>query len=236
MIITNEKKYIEEILSSGEKPTNISVKSLIRYLARYYYDYCKEQSVDEYKRFVLDAVGSFNLSPLQYQEYRYANYARTYCKNLLDGVFPSSLRETESITITEAELSLVNEAVYRKERKVLFTIYALAKVYSPTLGWINCSETDIFKCANVEVSYKERLQIMHSLIKDGLVEMNHMLDKNGYHVELFPDSPVIFSTDKLENFGNQYLVLMNDNLKICPKCGRVYRKVNDAGICSKCSL
>ena len=235
MIIANEKKYIEEILSSKQKPKSISIRTLIRYVCRYYYDYCKDMSVDEYKKFVLDVLCSFDFSPLEFQEYKYAAYVRSNCKNLQSGLFPHDLREVSSITITEDELNLVNEAVYRKERKVLFTLYALAKIYSPTLGWVNCTEVDIFNFANVRCSYKERLQVLHSLIKDGLIEMNHILDKTGYHVMLKPDSPIAFSTSRLDNFGNQYLAYIDPNLQVCTTCGHLFKpqKAKDTE-CPKC--
>ncbi len=235
MIIANEKKYIEEILSSKQKPKTISVKTLIRYVCKYYYDYCKDMTVDEYKRFILDILDSFDFSPLEFQEYKYAAYVRSNCKNLLSGLFPHDMRDVTSVSFTEDEITLINEAVYRKERKVLFTLYALAKIYSPALGWVNCSEVDIFNYANVRCSYKERLQILHSLIKDGLIEMNHMLDKTGYHVMLKPDSPIVLSTSRLDNFGNQYLAYMDNNLHVCSICGRLFKpQKSDECKCIKC--
>ena len=235
MIIANEKKFIEQIIDDRQKPKTMSVKNLIRHLARYYYDYCKDMPLDEYKRFILDAVKSFKLSPLEYQEYKYAAYVRRYCKNLMDEVFSHDLREVESVSFTQAEMDIVNQAVYRKERKVLFTLYALAKIYSPTTGWVNNSEFDIFKAANVDASHKEKIQILHSLYKNGLIQVNHMLDKNGYQVELEPDSPTVFSTSTLKNFGNQYLVLTNSSLKMCPECGRAFKpKQNTDCYCHKC--
>lgn len=211
MIIANEKKYVEDILRDGHKPSNMSVKGLIRYIARYYYDSFKDRDLNSYIRYVLDAVGVMNMSLLEYQEYRFADFTRQYCKKLRDGSFSHELREVSEVAFTEDELKIINSAVYRKERKVLFALYALAKIYSPTLGWINCSETDIFKCANVHVTYKEKLQILHALYNDGLIEINHMIDKSGYHVNLFPESPVVYRTKDLMDFGKQYLSLIGQS-------------------------
>lgn len=207
MIIADEKKYVEGILRDGQKPSNMSVKNLIRYIARYYYEKFRDEDLNSYVRYVLDVVNMMHMSLLEYQEYRFAGFARQYCKKLRDGSFPAALREVSEISLTEAELKIINEAIYRKERKVLFTLYALAKIYSPSLGWINCSEADIFKYANVHVTYKEKLQILHALYNDGLIEINHMIDKSGYHVRLVPDSPIAFSTNELNDFGKQYLLL-----------------------------
>ncbi|SFU36586.1 hypothetical protein [Butyrivibrio sp. INlla21] len=205
MIIADEKKYVEDILREGSKPSNMSVKGLIRYIARYYYEKFKDEDLNTYIRYVLDVIGMMNMSLLEYQEYRFADFTRQYCKRLRDGSFPHELREVSEISFTEEELKIINSAVYRKERKVLFALYALAKIYSPTLGWINCSETDIFKYANVHVTYKEKLQILHALYNDGLIEINHMIDKSGYRVNLVPDSPVAYVTKDLNDFGKQYL-------------------------------
>ena len=209
MIIADEKKFVEGILRDGSKPSNMSVKGLIRYIARYYYEKFKDDDLNSYIRYVLDVVGMMQMSLLEYQEYRYADYTRQYCKRLRDGSFPHELREVSEISFTEDELKTINSAVYRKERKVLFALYALAKIYSPNLGWVNCSEADIFKSANVHVTYKEKLQILHSLYNAGLIEINHMIDKSGYHVTLSPDSPIVYTTKELDDFGKQYLELIS---------------------------
>lgn len=233
MIIANEKKYVEDILRDGHKPSNMSVKNLIRYIARYYFDKFRDKDLNSYARYVLDVVGMMQMSLLEYQEYRYADFTHQYCKKLRDGTYPHELREVSEISITEAELKIVNEAVYRKERKVLFTLYALAKIYSPTLGWVNCSETDIFKYANVHATYKEKLQILHSLYNAGLIEINHMIDKSGYHIRLEPDSPVAYTTQELTDFGKQYLLISNKGLHVCPVCGRLYKDPDNVMQCCK---
>ena len=235
MIIANEKKYVEDILRDGNKPSNMSVKSLIRYIARYYYEKFRDKDLNSYIRYVQDVVGMMHMSLLEYQEYRFADYTRQYCKRLRDGTFPHELREVSEISLTEEELNMVNEAVYRKERKVLFTLYSLAKIYSPTLGWINCSESDIFRYANVNASYKEKLQILHALYSAGLIDINHMIDKSGYHVTLAPESPVVYTTKELKDFGRQYLLLTNKNLRSCPVCGKLYKDPDGTlGKCRRC--
>ncbi len=84
-------------------------------------------------------------------------------------------------------------------------------------------------------SYKEKLQILHSLFKAGLIDVNHMLDRSGYCVELRPESNVVFQTSTLDNFGNQYVVLMDSSLRMCPICGRAYKpKSVDDNCCFKC--
>ena len=236
MIIADEKKYVEDILRDGNKPSNMSIKSLIRYISRYYYDKFRDKDLNSYIRYVLDVVGMMHMSLLEYQEYRFADYTRQYCKRLRNGDFPHELREVSEISLTEGELKIINEAVYRKERKVLFALYALAKIYSPTLGWINCSESDIFRCANVHATYKEKLQILHALYNDGLIEINHMIDKSGYHVTLVPDSPIAFTTKELKNFGKQYLLFTNKDLRVCPVCGKLYKDPdNSKGCCRRCA-
>lgn len=236
MIIPNERVYVEDMLMNKQKPNNVSIKGLIRYIAKYYYDYCMERHMNlfEYTFYVLSVIDHFKLPKMEYQEYKYARYVKTYCKNMMAGVFSSSLREVDSISFTQAELDRINEAVYRKERKVLFTLYALAKIYSPDTGWVNSSEGDIFKAANVTVSYKERIQILHSLFRNELIDINHMIDRSGYHVELMPDSPVAYTTDNLKDFGNQYIVLMDKNLRLCPKCGKPYRYRDGHDCCKQC--
>lgn len=234
MIIVNERDFVEDMLSACEKPLHLSVRALIRYIAKYYYDDCCELEAKDYARFVLDAVKIFDIPQAEYQEYKYARYARDYCANLLSGLFPHELREVDEISFTADEIKRVNMAVYRNERKVLFTLYALAKIFSPTTGWLNLQEIDIFKMANVNVTNNDRLQILRSLYKNDLIGINRTMDKTGYHVELLPDSPIVYTTNNMSNFGNQYLSFSNPNVKICRECGRVYRPKDESQICPRC--
>ena len=78
MYILNEKKYIREILASGNKPDNISNGYLIALIAKYYFD--REQDLDVLINTVKQKMLEFNIEG--YQEYRYANKIKKICIDL----------------------------------------------------------------------------------------------------------------------------------------------------------
>lgn len=238
MLIFDEVSLVEQIIKEKQKPVRMSVQNLIRYIARYYYDDCKDMNAKEYARYVLDIIKKIDIPATDYQEYQYAKFTMSYCKNLLSGLFPHTLRQVREIYITQKEMDIIDSAAYRKERKVIFTLYVIAKAFSHETGWVNASEADIFALANVNVSNDEKMEIMHALYKDGLIQVNHIIDKSGYQVQLFPDSDNILKLTELKNFGNQYVVFKGKGIKMCKKCGKIYKIKNPyerhSKYCPKC--
>lgn len=238
MLIFDEVSFVENIVKEKQKPANMGIHVLIRYLVRYYYDTCKDMSAKEYARYVLDVVTSLKLPTADYEEYKFATFTLNYCKGILSGLYEHKLRNIKEINITEKELEVIDSAIYRKEKKVLFTLYVLAKAFSNDTGWVNASESDIFALANVNVPNETKMEILHSLYKDGLIQVNHIIDKSGYQVKLYSDSEVALNLTELKNFGNQYLVFKGNGIRVCQKCGKIYRIKNKyerhTKYCPKC--
>ena len=103
MYILNEKKYIREILVSGNKPDNISNGYLITLIAKYYFN--KDKDLDVLIDTVKKKIFEFNIEG--YQEYRYANKIKKTCLELYELQSNNIFRELEYVPIYEKTLFLL---------------------------------------------------------------------------------------------------------------------------------
>lgn len=222
MIIINEYDYVKQILESKVIPKGVSNKRVLLYIAKYYFDpWC---SVDEMKHLVFNKMAEFNLPVEYYQEYKYATYVKGLCEKLLSNELSCDFRKVESVNIYKSELDIINHGETDKEKKLLFTLFILAKVNGTNSGWVNNEIKDIFQLANITATIKERALLLHKLYKAGLVGQNRKNDKLGYKVELGNDfEPVVLVVDSFENIGNQYIANFKDGWKMCECCGKLFK-------------
>lgn len=215
MVIFNEKEYIEKIINEHNPLIKHSKKTLINYFVKYYYEEYKDKSLDDYVRVILDTMNSFGFPEIDYREFMFHKDIRKLCKKALKQEINTELRQLEYVEITEAEMTIIAKGNNDRERKLLFTLYVLAKVYRYHSGWVNYPPTEIFKLANISLNFEDRFLLIHKLYKAKLIELNHTIDKDGYKVELHEDSPVAIKVSVNHDFGNQYLAFVRDGWKIC---------------------
>ena len=155
MYILNEKKYIREILISGNKPDNISNGYLITLTAKYYFD--KDKGLDVLIDTVKKKMLEFNIEG--YQEYRYANKIKKTCLELYELESNNIFRELEYVPIYEKELKVVESLPNDRQKKFMFTLFAIAR-YMNCEGWINKKDSkgisEVFKLANVSLTTDKR--------------------------------------------------------------------------------
>ncbi len=242
MVIFNDKKWISEIIESHDCTVFKNVKLLIKYLVKYYYPNFKDKTVKEYHRFILDEMLKFNYPIYQYEEWKYEDFVKKTCKDALDGKFSVFLRDYDSIQITQGEMNIIAKAENDQQKKLLFTLYVLAKLYPYRSGWVNFKESTIFKLANIHLNFKERHFLINDLYRQELLQLNHDISKIGYKVELVEDSPAILSVpnpngyNQPDKFGNQYLGFVRKGWTICHKCGRLIKKHSpNQKYCKKCN-
>lgn len=236
MVIFNERKYVEKMISTHTKEAKMSLRSFFRYLVKYYYPEYKDKSAKEYTRKILDVAASFNFESYMYQEYEYYDYVLRMCKRVQKGEIKAELRDIDSISVTKAEMEIIAKGKDDNERKLLFTLYVLAKVYSYHSGWVNYAPSEIFKLANIYISWRDRFLLINSLYEAGLLQLNHIIGKTGYKVELHEDSPAAITIEKGQDFGKQYIAETRSGWGICEECGRLIRKkTNNQRYCKKCA-
>ena len=204
MIIINEYNYVKEIMESNKIPDKMSIKKLMLYIAKYYFD--DSRNWKEYRSFIFERIKEFDL-PQTYQEYKYNSYLEDICKRLLSGDLSNNLKKVESVNIYKSEISNVDKCDNDKQKKLLFTLYVLAKV-ADNNGWVNYDLKDIFQLANITATIQDRVLLMHELYKKGLIQQSKRNDKNGYKVELGLDKDDQIIGYKYVNLGK-----MMENIK-----------------------
>ena len=235
MIIINEYEYAKQILETKVIPKNVSNKRVLLYIAKYYYK--PEYSVNEMKQIVFNKMSEFNLSIEQYQEYKYDTYVKNVCEKLLNGELSSEFRKVESVNIYQSELDIINKCETDKEKKLLFTLFVLAKVNGNNSGWVNNEIKDIFQLANITATIKERGSMIYKLYKAGLVGQSQKIDNLSLKVELGQsDELVVLTIDSFENIGNQYISNFKSGWKMCGCCGKLFKiKGTNSKYCKTCA-
>lgn len=222
MIIINEYDYVKQILESKVIPKGVSNKRVLLYIAKYYFNL--EYSVKEMVDLVFFKMKEFKIPVEIYQEYKYVAYVRGVCEKLLTKELSSDFRKVESVNLYQSELDIINRGETDKEKKVLFTLFVLAKVNGTNSGWVNNEIKDVFQLANVTATTKERALLLHKLYKVELIGQSRKNDKLGYKVELGDnDEPVVLVVNSFENIGNQYIANFKDGWKMCECCGKLFK-------------
>lgn len=239
MVIHNEKIFVEDnILADRMCPQNMRMRTLIRYLIRYYYPQFKNKTWQEYFEFIKQDMKEFNFKLYEYQEYLYADYMKKLCKKMLKGEI-RELRQIDEVSITQAEMDIIRQCETERQQKVLFTLYVLAKVYGYDSGWVNFGIPEIFKLANVSMKYQDRLFMLHDIYEAGIIQINHTINKQGFKVQLVPDSPIAITVKKFENLGRQYTAAVKPDYVCCERCQKLFKIKNkydhSTKYCSECA-
>lgn len=223
MLIFDERGQIEKILKSKEKPPKMGIRSLLRYIAMYYYEEFAPQPLEEYIYKVQDIIRGFSLPLYMYEESRFYKYIFRICSRMKGGTMNHILRDSTPVSITEAELQIIKAAPSERHQKLLFTLYVMAKKSIPASGWVNFSLRDIFAFANVYVNQNQKYEMIYELNQQGLIEVNHIIDKQGYKVNLIDDSPSVVTISDFRSLGNQYLGKVKEGWIDCNQCHRMVK-------------
>lgn len=223
MLIVDEKELIESIIASKEKPQKMGMRSFIRYLAMYYYDEYGSLPLQTYISFIQDKIKSFSFPLYMYEESRFYKYLFKICSKIKSGTMNYKLRDSSPVVITKEEMKTISLAPTEKHRKLLFTLYVFAKKVIPSTGWVNFPLRDIFTFANVYVSQNQKYEMIYDLNQLKLIEVNHIIDKQGYKVNLINDSPPAITISDFRSLGNQYLGKTKEGWMDCQICHRMVK-------------
>lgn len=258
MYILNEKEYIEEIISSKEKPENLTLWKLICLVSRYLYDFkyeneCKENIMENEKKektisstsisnFVAEVINTINSFNLDYFEgYKYLNTIRKICRDIC--IYDKyKFKNEKCVYIYESDIYVINSLNTIREKKLLFTMYAIAR-YVDYDGWINKKDSksisEVFKMANVTATIKQQNEMLRILHSYGVIDFCQKIDNRNIKLHFFESNPTCNSTCKITNFtnlGNQYLANFQDGYKQCECCGKAIKCTgNRKKYCSNCA-
>ena len=223
-VVLNEVKQAEHIIENGEvgnKPT-----STLFLLGKYYR--VKEN---------LDKEQTFNKLN-EFMERNYKNYNSALWEDIVEDISKKankySLREIDSLCITQDELDKISEIDNLKYQKLLFTMLCYAKLYNciseNNNGWINADIKEIFRVARVSVKYRnDKFLYLNDLEKTGLISFSNKNDNLNIRVNFVDmDGKKVFNISDFRELGYEYLnYIGNCKFIRCVECGRLIKKTNN---------
>ena len=223
---------------SKKKPDDLSMGYFITLIAKYYLPLLTDSKSlsDIVKKELLE----FDLD--NYQEYKYHNKIMKICASLFDGSIDKNFREQEYIPIYENELKVIESLPNDRQKKLMFTFFALAR-YMNCDGWINKKTSkgisEAFKLANVTLTSDKRNELLHELYSNGYIYLGKKVDNLNIKVQLDDSGEVVYKVKEFNNIGNQYIGNFKKGYKQCKCCGKKIRIKSDKDYstkyCDKCS-
>ena len=237
MINNDEKGWVAEILATHEKPKKMTFYQLVRFIAMYHYEDWHDLKIGQFVNNVLGVMREFNFDYTDYQEWKYPEYTKRFCKKMISGKIRHELLDIKSVSITKKEMEIIKSAETEKQQMLMFTFFVLAKVNLMPTGWINYDLKDVFECADLKMTKKQRHMFIHDLYEQNLIRLNEYPDKRGYYVELQDDvTDIEMTINDFQHVGKQYLCSIRDGWKICERCGRMIKiKAPNQKYCKKCA-
>lgn len=234
--ILNEKKYVEDIINSSTLPEKMSVNMMITYLTKYYY--INSNSIAEVIEKVCTQMDKFNIDIRYYQEYKCKSRVEKICKSIADEKI-ELLKEHTGIPLYKSEYDRIMMCENDKEKKLLFTIYILAR-YTDRYGWVYNPRNEIFKLANISSTTKGYKEIIFNLLHNGYIKNTNKVDDIKIGVDLADTSEdVILEINNINNLGNQFIAFIKDDYKLCESCGKLIKiknlKAHSTKYCTKCA-
>ena len=208
---------------------------MITLIAKYYFD--KNKEANELINTVKEKMLEFNLDG--YQEYKYYKKIKKSCTALYELETENLFRELEYIPIYEEELSLIETLPNDRQKKFMFTLFAIAR-YMNCDGWINKKNlkglSEVFKLANVTLPSDKKNELLHELYINGYISFGKKIDNLNIRVSLSSPGTIAYKLTSFENVGNQYIGNFKKGYKQCKCCGK---KIKDTGnkkmYCTQCA-
>ena len=223
---------------SKKKPDDLSIGYFIVLIAKYYLS--DEIDAESLSKIVKEKLLEFDLE--NYQEYKYHNKIMKICTSLFDESTDKNFREQEYIPIYENELKVIESLPNDRQKKLMFTFFALAR-YMNCDGWLNKKTSkgisEAFKLANVTLTSDKRNELLHELYSNGYISLGKKVDNLNIKVQLDDSGEVVYKVKEFNNIGNQYIGNFKKGYKQCKCCGKKIRIKSDKDYstkyCDKCS-
>lgn len=160
------------------------------------------------------------------------NYDKVRMEDTLDKLATNAgkykLHEIDGVTITKAELKIIDAIDNKVLRRLAFTMLCLAKLGDAknpnNNGWVRMDAKDIFKLARISCGIDERNEKISQLYQRGLLEFPKRNDNMDCRVTYIMDKAdgELFISDFRE-LGYEYLSYCGENLIRCSECGILTR-------------
>lgn len=234
-IVLNETQWAKNAIDNSD--LGIDARETLRRVARYYFDNGMTAAQ------VQESVNSFLISC--------DPSVSTVKWALTTGgavAFASKHKAVNigKVCITESEIQKIRSISFGKQaERLAFTLLCLAKYWNACAdsdsGWVNSSDSDIMKMANIKTAIKRQCKLYHDLIELGLISPSNKIDCTHLRVNFVDDnSPVVMEITDFRSLGNQYLAYIGEPFFKCAECGVCEKyEVHGAGrkkkYCSSCA-
>lgn len=220
-LIINERKFAEELISSANLPEDVSANTAIKYLTRYYCEY-GNMDLQEITDTVFNKMREYNLTVVAYQEYK-ANELIKRLYSAINNDKMGKLRSYDSIHLYKSEYDKIMQCETDREKKVLFTIYILAR-YTDHYGWVYNSESEIYKLANVSSTTKNKVDVFALLLSNGFIKDTKKVNDLKIGIDLSDgNEEIVLEVYDLKNVGNQFIAFIKDDYIMCKECGKLVK-------------
>lgn len=208
MIIFDEKKYAENILSNAHKTFFIKQRNLN--ILTKYYCYLGLNKQETRRKLI------------EYATMVDTTFNEIIGDNILDFALrhfgKSKLRVGEPITIYNTEVEKIHEIGDIRGQRVVFIMLVVAKNFNKSKSgdyYYNGSLSDLFRLSRLTgLSKAERIDVVHNLSKLGYIEPNL---RGGYKISL-ADKDGVDSDDNI--VINDFSNIMDMFPAICSICGK----------------
>ena len=172
-----------------------------------------------------------------------------------DGVHAAVLHNAQSFTVTCSErympfVDCKGSAFYdalngKQTRRLAFTLLCLAKYWNAVSkkpdGWVNSSDSDVMRMANINTSIKRQSLMFHNLNESGMIQFSRKVDNTNVRVCFMEDGETALHITDFRNLGYQYLKYHGANYFVCENCGITTKEVNHTTgrkqkYCSECAV
>lgn len=220
-IVLNETKQAEYIIKKGEvgtKPT-----STLFLLGKYY-----RQKDNLSKKQTINKLNEFMVT-------NYKNYNPALWEEIIEDISKKAnkytLREIDSIGITQSELNEISKLQNIKYEKLLFTMLCYAKLHNiiseNNNGWVNADIREIYRIARVTVKYKnDKFLYLNDIEKTGLISFSSKNDNLNLRVNFVNmESESVLDVCDFRELGYEYLNYIGEgNFIRCQCCQKLVKK------------
>lgn len=245
-MILNEKEYIRNLIEENnirknnnskkdkkkELKMDISKSQLIHLLARYFYE--EDILINKLYTLVSNQMKDFEFK--DYYESKWYNSIMKACDIVIK--YKIKAKENEKISLYESELDNIKKCNSDRHKKLLFAIYIIAR-YKEKNGKIDkqIMKKEIFDCANINGTKKDKAILINELWKDGFIEQNFINDDISISIKLSNGTEEeVLQVTSLKNLGNQILAYLKDDYKQCTNCGKLIKiKGKNSQYCDECA-
>lgn len=233
-MILNEEKYAKDLLT-GQNETIKSIVQKIDLISRYNHHVLCKNNNESYTSIVKWLEKHHEI----FSEQTYSNVISDCIKKAPKRPF----YHIESIKITKKEIETIVSQENLRHEKILFVLLCMAKqqriAYGFDNGLVSYKITDLFKTARVSVPVEERENILHELLKVGLIGLPMKNDTKCLFVKFVDESDdVALELDEHDCGELAYAYLhFTGKAKVsrCAKCGKLIKQSTKYGnLCKGC--